>query len=446
MGISRRGFLASLAAAAAPGAARPNFVVIVSDDQGMGDLGCFGAADVKTPHLDRLAASGIRFTNWHANSPVCSPSRASLLTGRYPGRVGIPQILFSKPNFDVPGLKKGETTLATALRGRGYSTAAIGKWHLGSTPESRPLAQGFDEFFGYYSGWVDYYSHRFYTLGGQPVYHDLWRGEREVFHDTEYLTELLAKEARAFLQRQSRAKPFFLYLTFGAPHYPMMAPQRYVDRFPETMDRDRRMHAAMIAAMDDAIGTVMATLKSRGLAENTVVFFMSDNGATEEERADHRGRMYKGGSNGPFRGSKGSLFEGGTRVPAMLAWPGTLPGGQVREECGMAMDIFPTFLEWAGGGPAAGPVDGASLAPALAKKAGWPERDVFWAYDGQAAVRRGDWKLVEKPRERLNGEAAAEPWLSDLSVDPGEKTNRLKDPGSPVRELRQALEAWRAAK
>ena len=163
--LGRREFLQALAPALlARPTAPPNFLVIVSDDQGIGDVGCYGAPDMKTPNLDRLAARGIRFTDWHANSPVCSPSRASLLTGRYPQRAGIPQILFSKPNFDVPGLRAGESTLATELRKLGYRTSAIGKWHLGSTPESRPLAQGFDEFLGYYSGWIDYYSHRFYTL------------------------------------------------------------------------------------------------------------------------------------------------------------------------------------------------------------------------------------------------------------------------------------------
>jgi len=448
MATSRRRFLAqALAPAVAVAAARstkPNFLVIVSDDQGMGDLGCYGASDVKTPNLDRLAASGVRFTNWHANSPVCSPSRASLITGRYPHRTGIPQILFSKPGFDVPGLKAGEATLATELRKLGYRTGAIGKWHLGSTPESRPLAQGFDEFFGYYSGWIDYYSHRFYTLGGQPVYHDLWRGEKEVWRDNEYMTEVLGREARAFLRRQNREKPFFLYLTFGAPHYPMMAPQRYVDRFPETMDRDRRMHAAMISALDDAIGGVMAELKSRGVLENTVVFFMSDNGATEEERADHRGRRYQGGSNGPLRGSKGSLFEGGIRVPAMMSWPGKIRAGQVREECGIAMDILPTFLEWAGG-KAPAHVDGVSVAAPLTQDSAWPaDRDLFWSYDGQTAIRRGNWKLVEQPRERLGGEVTAGPWLSDLARDPGEKQNLATEPGTPSADLRRALTAWRA--
>ena len=428
--LGRREFLKSTVPALfARKSAPPNFVVIVSDDQGMGDVGCYGATDVQTPHLDRLAAGGIRFTDWHANSPVCSPSRASLLTGLYPQRAGIPQILFSKPGFDVPGLRAGETTLASGLRKLGYRTSAIGKWHLGSTPESRPLAQGFDEFFGYYSGWIDYFSHRFYTLGGSPVYHDLWRNEKETWREPEYMTELLGREAQAFLERQSRDRPFFLYLAFGAPHYPMMAPQRYLDRFPASMDRDRRLHAAVISAMDDAIGAVLATLAARGL-DNTVVFFMSDNGATEEDRADHRGRIYRGGSNGPYRGSKGSLFEGGIRVPAMLSWPGVVSPGQVRDDCGMAMDILPTFFEWAG---ASSRADGSSLGPALLGKSPFPARDLGWAYDGQFALRRGPWKLIQNYRERLGGELRKEAWLSNLALDPCREPQLRRRARQPAR-------------
>jgi arylsulfatase A-like enzyme len=423
------------------GASRPNFVVIVSDDQGMGDLGCYGAKDVKTPNLDRLAAAGVRFTDWHANSPVCSPSRASLLTGCYPQRTGIPQILFSKPNFDVPGLRAGQPTLPSELRKLGYRSAAIGKWHLGSTPESRPLAQGFDEFFGYYSGWIDYYSHRFFTLGGQPVYHDLWRNEKEIWRDSEYMTEVLGGEAQAFLKRQSKDQPFLLYLAFGAPHYPMMAPERYLDRFPDTMDRDRRMHCAMISAMDDAIGSVLATLTARGL-DNTVVFFMSDNGATEEVRADHRGRTYHGGSNGVYRGSKGSLFEGGIHVPAMISWPGVIAKGEVRKECGVAMDVLPTFLEWAG---AKSPpqVDGVSLGPTLRGAAPWPQRDLFWAYDDQFALRRGPWKLLQNHRERLGDDLNKETWLSNLDSDAGEKRNLAERSDTPAADMLKSLEKWR---
>jgi arylsulfatase A-like enzyme len=441
--LGRREFLQSMVPALLQRpAARPNFLVIVSDDQGIGDVGCYGAQDIKTPNLDRLAAGGIRFTDWHANSPVCSPSRASLLTGRYPQRAGIPQILFSKPGFDVPGLRAGENTLATELRKLGYRTSAIGKWHLGSSPESQPLAQGFEEFLGYYSGWIDYYSHRFYTLGGQPVYHDLWRNEQEIWREPQYMTEMLGREARAYVERQNREHPFFLYLAFGAPHYPMMAPQTYLERFPASMDRDRRLHAAMVAALDDAIGSVLSTLAARGL-DNTVVFFMSDNGATQEERADHRGRIYHGGSNGQYRGAKGSLFEGGTRVPAMLSWPGAIAPGQVRDECGIAMDILPTFVQWAGGTPPAH-VDGSSLSAALLGKSAWPQRDLFWAYDGQFAIRRAQWKLIQNYRERLGDDLRQQPWLSNLTQDPSEKRNFESAPGTPMPELAKRLESWRS--
>ena len=209
--MTRRFFLASLAVAAAQKPLRPNIVVIVADDLGIGDLGCYGAADAKTPNFDRMAVDGIRFTDFHANSPVCSPSRASLLTGKYPQRCGIPQILFSKPDFSsVKGLRAGETTLPGELKKQGYRTAAVGKWHLGTAPESRPLKQGFDSFFGFYSGWIDYYSHRFYTLGGQPVFHDLWRDDTEVWHEPEYQTELLTREAKSFIAKQTG--PYFLYL------------------------------------------------------------------------------------------------------------------------------------------------------------------------------------------------------------------------------------------
>ena len=432
--MNRREFLGSAASAAflrAP-AARPNIVVIVSDDQGIGDIGCYGAKDILTPNLDRLAAEGVRFTDWHASSPVCSPSRAALITGKYPQRAGIPEILFSRPDFAVPGLRKGEKTLAAELRAAGYSTAAIGKWHLGSAPGSRPLEQGFDEFFGFYSGWIDYYSHRFYTLGGQPVYHDLWRNEKEAWHEPEYQTELLGREAREFLARQKAGRPFFLYLAFGAPHYPMMAPAKYLQRFPASMDRNRRLHAAMVAALDDAVGGVLGALPS----DNTIVFFQSDNGATEEVRADHEGRRYRGGSNGIYRGHKGSLFEGGTRVPAILRWPGRAPAGRVSRDLCAGMDLMPTLLR-AAGAPVPEGVDGRdvfSTAP----------RRLFWEYTGQTAVRDGNWKLIDNAREALDEPAGQKPLLFDLASDPGERQDLADRHPERVREFKQAIEQWRA--
>lgn len=421
---------------------RPNFIVIYTDDQGFGDLGCNGAADMKTPHLDRLAAGGARFTDWHSNATVCSPSRASLLTGKYPQNAGIPSILYSKPGFDVPGLRKGETTLPGELRRLGYRTAAVGKWHLGSAPDSRPLAQGFDEWFGFYSGWIDYYSHRFYTLGGQPVYHDLWRNDAEVFEEPAYQTELLGREARAFVGRQPKDQPFFLFLAFGAPHYPMMAPQKYLDRFPATMDRDRRLHCAMMAALDDEVGLLVAQLQQLGLDQRTVIFFQSDNGATAEDRSDHRGRPYRGGSNRPFRGYKGSLWEGGHRVPALLSWPGKIPAGQTIGELGMTMDILPTFLRWAGGSVPAG-IDGADISGMVQRSGRSPHAAVFWDYEGRAAVRDGHWKFQTGLCEALGEPVRPETWLSNLQEDPAETKNYAATHPEVVVRLQSLLTAWR---
>ncbi len=417
--MNRRHFLQSSAMALwqPTGTSRPNVVVIMADDLGSGDLGCFGAPDVPTPYLDRLASRGIRFSNWHSSSPVCSPSRATLLTGRYPDRVGIPQILVSRPAFDVPGLKAGEHTLARSLKSLGYRTAAIGKWHLGSAPESRPRAQGFDEFFGFFSGWTDYYSHTYYQLGGQPIFHDLWRNDEEVWEQPTYQTELLGREAKAFIKRQSAAQPFFLYLAFGAVHYPMMAPQRYLDKLPKTMDRDRRLHAAVVMAMDEAIGSVL-----EGLDSNTVVFFQSDNGATHEVRADHLARPYLGGSNGRNRGWKGSLYEGGHRVPAMMSWPGKIAPGQTRDDLFGAIDLLPTVLGFVGAKPS-GPVDGVDLSKALTGKGKIASRVITWAYTEQQAASDGRWKLIVNPREGLGMDAVPGKFLYDLAADPSEKND-----------------------
>jgi arylsulfatase A-like enzyme len=429
--MNRRSFLSSLAAVPAFAQAPPNIVVIMADDLGYGDVSCFGAKDIRTPNLDRIASEGIRFANWHANSPVCSPSRASLLTGKYPQHAGIPEILFSRPEFDVPGLKAGERTLASELKKRGYRTACVGKWHLGSAPASRPRAQGFDEFFGFYSGWIDYYSHRYYTLGGNPVFHDLWRNEEEVFEDSTYQSELLAREAIAFAKRGSG--PYFLYLAFGAPHYPMMAPKRFYDRLPASMDRDRRMHAAVVEAMDEAVGQVLAAVGS----SNTIVFFQSDNGSTWEVRADHRGRQYHGGSNGIYRASKGSLFEGGMRVPAILRWSGKVPAKQVSNETCLAMDLAPTLLRSAEG------FDGVDLTEHITTGKPVGLRTSFWAYKDQLAARREQWKLVIRPNEGLGlPTLPGGPMLFDVVNDPSEKNDVAPSQPAIVQRLTEEIAAW----
>lgn len=452
MKLTRRLFAGSAASAflghAAAAGRKPNFIVIYTDDQGIGDLGCYGAADVKTPHLDRLAAAGVRFTNWYTNSPVCSPSRCALMTGQYPWRHGIMNFLPARATQDVPGLKPGAVTLAGELRRLGYRTGAVGKWHLGSVRESRPLQQGFDEHFGFYSGWSDYYSHRYYNMSRtapEHIFHDLWRNHEEVFEDPDYSTEMFTREAKAFIERQKKEQPFFLFLAHGAPHYPMIAPKKYVDRFPASMDHDRRLHAAMIAAVDDGVGEIMALLKRRGLDRDTVIFFQSDNGATSEGRADSQGRPYRGGSNTPFRGYKGGLFEGGIRMPALMAWPGRIPAGKVIDEPGQTMDILPTFLHWAGGAQPSQKVDGLNAAAMIAEGGTSPHQEMFWEYQGQLAMRRGEWKLMLGPKQGLGEEAIAPKWLSNLKEDPKELRNWAAESPAVAAAMEARLREWAAA-
>ncbi len=258
------------------GTSRPNMIVIYCDDLGYGDLGCYGSEYIQTPHLDRLADVGVRFTNWYSNSPVCSPSRASLLTGRYPARTGVERILSGKRG--TVGLSLDEQTLASLLKPHGYRTGLFGKWHLGVTPEQNPNAHGFDESFGFLAGCVDYYSHIFYweqQSGVNPV-HDLWHNGKEVWSDGEYMTELITAKAVAFIEAgggQGEEKPFFAYVPYNAPHYPMHAPQKYVDRY-QGLAPDKRIMAAMISAVDDGVGEIVDALRRTGQYDNTIIFFL----------------------------------------------------------------------------------------------------------------------------------------------------------------------------
>jgi len=244
------------------------------------------------------------------------------------------------------------------------------------------------------------------------------------------------------LNRQTRETRFFLYLAFGAPHYPMMAPRKYVERFPEGMDRDRKMHAAMVAAIDDVVGEIVSVLQAKGFDQDTVIFYQADNGSTQEVRADHLARPYKGGSNGRYRGYKGSLWEGGTRVPALVRWPARIKPGQVNAEVGMAMDILPTFVKWAGG-TVPGGVDGMDISPVVleGKRSARPE--VFWEYDGQRAIRRGEWKYMENYRDGLGSAMVKEAWLSNLKEDAVEKENFLGRAPEVTRDLKERLANWK---
>lgn len=439
---------------------RPNFIIFYSDDQGYGDLSCMGATDFKTPHLDAVATSGARFTNWYSNSPVCSPSRASLLTGRYPGNAGVRSILTS--HRTASGLPPQVPTLAEALKPLGYQTAMFGKWHLGLAEGSRPHDHGFDEWFGFMAGCIDYYSHICYWWMNQPLevkqrpgvanhrtnpLHDLWENGEEVWRDGEYFTDMIAERAVEYVRRaQKSGAPFFLYLPFSAPHYPMHAPQKYKDRFPD-LPWDRQIMAAMISAMDDAVGAVMAELERQGIRDNTLVFFQSDNGPSRESRNWLDGRTedpYYGGSAGKLKGHKFSLYDGGIRMPAIMSWPARIPAGQVLDEPGVAMDIFPTLLAAAGGNPAAYELDGRDVTAMVTERAASPHDEIFWEMGRQTAVRRGDWKLVLNGQLVEGASAEDDVFLANVAGDMGERENLANARPELVAELRAAAEQWRA--
>ena len=425
---------------------KPNFIIFYTDDQGYGDLSCMGATEFRTPHLDALAAGGARFTNWYSNSPVCSPSRAALLTGRYPGNAGVRSILGG--HRTAPGLLPEVPTLAAALKREGYRTSLAGKWHLGVSEPCRPEHHGFDESFGFMAGCIDYYSHIFYWCmpGGFDPVHDLWENGREIHRDGTYFTELITAHAVDFVRRCAEDdEPFFLYVPYNAPHYPMHAPRKYIDRFPD-LPWDRQIMAAMLSAVDDSIGAILDELQCTGVRENTCIFFSSDNGPSRETRnwLDGTTDPYYGGHAGKLKGHKFSLYDGGIRVPAILNWPGTIPGGQVIGEIGVTMDVFPTFLTAAGGNVADYELDGVDILPVAAQGAETPHEFVFWEQGDQTAVRRGPWKLV------LNGQLVegAPPedaiHLSNLEDDIGERINLNDRHPVLAEELTRAAERWRA--
>ena len=448
--ISRRSLLAGTLAATQspvtraqpPAQKQPNIIVILMDDLGVSDLGYLGATDLLTPNIDRLARTGTVLSNWYSNAPVCAPARSALMTGRCPLRAGVPG--------NGSALAPTEITIAAQLKGAGYQTALIGKWHLGSTPDSVPNAHGFDYYFGFHEGCEDYYSHRFYW--GEPAranFHDLWRNREEVFEDGQYLTERFGEEASNFIAKPRR-QPFFLYTAFNAVHYPMHAPLKYVDRFPH-LPKERQMYAAMLSAADDAIGRMLAALERTGQTSNTLIYLLGDNGATTEKRAGLNQQPATAGKNGVFRGYKFSTFDGGMHVPGLVCWPGRIPAGKTVSEVVMTADIFPTLCRIAGAAlPADRTLDGRDMWPILTEGAATRHEYVAWAEGPQLAIRKGDWKLVlngvvhdgtpagNKP---LTGDDAV--FLSHLASDPGEKINVRRQHPEIVDNLQTLVQQWR---
>lgn len=422
---------------------RPNVIIIMTDDQGYGDLSCMGAEDFVTPNIDSLAESGIRFSSMYSGSPVCSPSRACLLTGRYPGNAGVRAILAGHRR--ASGLTPEVPTIAAALKKLGYKTGISGKWHLGLKDECRPNANGFDEFSGFLAGCVDYYSHIFYwgmADGNTNPTHDLWEDNEEIYDNGNYMTERITDKSVDFIRRH-KDEPFMLYVAYNAPHYPMHAPEKYMKRFAH-LPWDRQVMAAMISAVDDGVGEIRNELIRQGIADNTIIYFQSDNGPSRESRnwLDGRQDLYYGGTSGIFKGHKFSLFDGGIRIPAILHWPEKL-SGKVVDTPHIAADVFPTILEACGGDVSEYDLDGISLMPLVEGTGEAQHEYIFWEMEGQTAVRKGRYKLVINGRLEEFSQVQDEYFLSDIESDPGENINLTDTLPEVFEELKNAALSWR---
>ncbi len=416
---------------------RPNVLLIYTDDQGSVDAACYGSEDLQTPHLDRLAATGVRFSQMLAPSAICSASRAGLLTGRMPAAAGVPGNVSSTKG--EPGMPGGEVTLAEIFRDHGYRTAHVGKWHLGYTPDTMPNAQGFAESFGHMGGCIDNYSHFFYWQG--PNRHDLWRDGVEVFEDGRFFGDLMIEEMDRFLT-ENREQPFFVYWAINWPHYPLQATSKWREAYRD-LPHPRDKYAAFLSTTDEIIGDVLDRLVDMGLREDTIVVFQSDHGHSVEERT-----FGGGGSAGPYRGHKGTLFEGGLRVPSIVSWPGGLPSGEVRDQFVTGMDWFPTLAELAGISlPEGHRLHGSSIVEVIrSADAASPHGEAYWRMGtgekSRWAVREGDWKLLANANEsvRLAGVEALGPkdrrsFLVNLAEDPGERENLAERHPDVVRRL-----------
>jgi len=422
---------------AAAEARRPNILLIVADDLGYGELGLQGNPQIPTPNIDSLATHGIRFTSGYVSGPYCSPTRAGLQTGRYQQRYGHefnpgPAQAASQ----VFGLSLKETTIGNRLKDLGYATGWFGKSHLGYLPPYHPLQRGYDEYFGFLGGAHDYLDAA--ADGHNPIL----RGTNRV-ESIDYTTDAFGREAVRFIQAH-RDRPWFVYLPFNAVHAPLESTPKYLGRFDTITDRKRRTFAAMLSAMDDAVGSVLATLRQLGQEEDTLIFFLSDNGGPTGQTTS---------GNGPLRGFKAQTWEGGIRIPFVIQWKGHLPAGRVDHRPVIQLDILPTAL--AAAGATIKPewkLDGVNLLPYLAGGRTNPPHDaLYWRFGGQMAIRQGDWKLVKAPGAGSNPESwggskatveGAE--LYHLAQDLGERTNLAAREPEKVRELAAAWNAWNA--
>jgi arylsulfatase A len=430
--------LLAAAALAADDAPRPNIVFLFADDLGYGDLACYGAPDVRTPNLDRLAKAGVRFTQHYSNGPECTPTRTGLMTGRYQQRVGGMECAIGIGNvgrYDDAirlaeqhqlGLPVADAVLPRAIKQAGYATAIVGKWHLGYDDHFNPLNHGFDHFFGCLGGNVDYFTHR--ELSTLPVLYS----DRKPIERDGYMTHLIADEAIAFLRREHR-QPFFLYVPFTTPHFPFQGPgDAAVPLADDAWTKGTRAkYVEMVEDMDTQIGRILSALKESGRERNTLVVFASDNGAMAP------------GRNLPMANYKGTVYEGGIRVPLIVAWPDHVPAGTVSRQVCITMDLTRSFIRIAGGRePADQPLDGIDIIARVEQQQPDIPRTLFWRYrrgeKTDRAVRDGNLKYLH----RQSDDGAVEERLFDLSADEGETNDLLGDRVADAKRLKQLLAGW----
>jgi arylsulfatase A-like enzyme len=397
----------------------PNILIILSDDVGYGEYGFQGNKQIPTPHIDSIAKNGVRFTQGYVSGPYCSPTRAGLLTGRYQTRYGH-EFNGQGENF---GLPLSERTIADMLRAMGYSTCVVGKWHLGAETRFHPAKRGFDEFYGTLANTPFYQPKNFVDSRKSP--------EVEKINDPNfYTTDAYADRAVDWIER-NKSKPWLLYLPFNAQHAPLQAPKKYLDRFPNIKEKNRQLFAAMMSAMDDAVGRVLAKIRDIGQEENTLIIFLSDNGGPTAQTTS---------SNGPLRGFKATTLEGGVRVPFCMQWKGKIPAGKTYEHPIIQLDVLPTCLAAAGGkSDPALKLDGVNLLPYLqGENKAKPHDVLYWRFGEQWAIRKGDHKLVVS---RIDG---PEPRLFNLADDIGEAKDLAMKQPEKLKELKMLYDTWNA--
>lgn len=416
---------------------RPNIILILTDDQGYGDVSYNGNKNISTPNIDQLAGEGVMFTNGYVSFSVCAPSRAGLITGRYQDRFGYSRNPLYRPKDENIGLPLTEQTIPEFLKLSGYHSMAIGKWHLGVHEKFHPLKRGFNEFFGFLGG-----GHRYFpdeltiedpdnAKNEDQSYRTRLVRNKKVVDEEEYLTDAFSREAVSFIDR-NKDQPFFLYLAYNAPHAPLQAPQKYLDRFGHIQNEKRKKYAAMVSAVDDGVGKILEKLDQLNLKENTIVFFLSDNGGPTDDNASN---------NGPLKGKKGSLWEGGIRVPFAMRWPGQIKAGSKYENPVISLDIFATIASNINS--TAKPVntlDGVDILPYLkGSKKGVPHEYLFWRHFDQknyAVLHSSGLKQVILKDTAVH--------LYNLKNDIGEKTNIAESDNKAIERLTGELRKWEA--